>query len=176
VDINPLGGGEALEHGFASSSVFTGKCGEAAERPGQARMSFVVEYRFGRGRSAPRDRYPSGRGAQVLFNLLPHPGLPCLATDPALKLQATPIPEDPERTFGRAGALAFPPMDRFTSPVLALSTPARTFVRPVAPYNRPQSHVRSPAGRPPPRWGEKHYAAGFTGDASILDRDGGWRA
>jgi len=102
--------------------------GRVAERPGLARMSVQLST-VSTKTNAPRDRYPSGRGAQVWFNLSPPSGLILLATDPALELQATPIPEDPERTFGRAGTLADPrwtglrPLSSFKSAGPALATP-----------------------------------------------------
>ena len=49
-------------------------------------------------------------------------------------------------------------MGGFTSPALTLSRPARTCVRPVAPYNR----LHRPSGRQldalPLRWSEEKYA------------------
>ena len=75
--------------------------------------------------NAPRDRCPSGRGAQVWFNLLPHPGLVLLVTDLSLEAAATPIPEGPGANLRTGGGFGLPPMDRFTSPAL------------LNPYNRP---------------------------------------
>ncbi|PHY13879.1 hypothetical protein CSW58_02900 [Caulobacter sp. B11] len=64
-------------------------------------------------------------------------------------------------------------MDRFTSPVLALSRPARTVVRPAAPLNRPHRAFGRQLDALPSRWSEENYGAAWEGAASILDIPGG---
>ena len=120
-----------------------------------------MEYRFGRGRSAPRGCYPSGRGARVWFNPLPHPDNRLRnRTQPRAASQVSP--GGPGADLRTGGGFGLPPMDRFTSPALALSRPARTVVRPVAPLNRPHRAFGRQLDALPSRWSEEKSTAGLS--------------
>jgi hypothetical protein len=103
----------------------TGEIGEAAERPGQARMSLVVEYRFGRGRSAPRGRFsdePSRRGVLTRSRLQPPTGgreatLPDRAGDFSPRLARSPgVAKGYSRRSGPGLDAGFPEKDRSAPP------------------------------------------------------------
>jgi hypothetical protein len=113
-----------------------GEIGEAAERPGQARMSCSgVPFRPWPERSARSlSLWPARAGLVQPFA----PIRACPPRDgPGPKAASHADSGGPGTNLRTGGGFGFPPMDRFTSPVLTLSTPARTFVRPVAPHNRP---------------------------------------
>jgi hypothetical protein len=80
--------------------------------------------------------------------LCPHPGLSCLATDPALKLQATPIPEDPERTFGRAEVFSETSDRRVYVPRLLIKSAGPAHATPTDPARSPPA-AASVAGLAP---------------------------
>jgi hypothetical protein len=132
-----------------------------------------MEYRFGRGRSAPRDLCSGALDARG-FNPLPKeaPGgrrkMRFLRTARAISAHAC-----------RACLLSPPGFrpDVSGSPSGSVAKAAQR-PRPALPARSPPPLVRSPAERPPPRRGEEKYAGGFASDASIFGMlvGGGLRA
>jgi len=122
-----------------------------------------MEYRFGRGRSAPRDLCSGAFDARG-FNPLPKeaPGgrrkMRFLRTARAISAHAC-----------RACLLSPPGFrpDVSGSPSGSVAKAAQR-PRPALPARSPPPLVRSPAERPPPRRGEEKYAGGFGRDASIF--------
>jgi hypothetical protein len=129
--------------------------GRVAERPGLAR-NVVFLSTVSTKTSAPRDRYPSGRGARVSFNPSPPSGLAPLRdrTQP-LELQATIVP-GPGTNLRTGGDFGKSPMDGFTSPILS--------TRSITPDSRPG---RRPSALPVLS-GEIEYAGGFGAEESAL--------
>jgi len=136
--------------------------------------------RFGRGRSAPRDRFsgePSGRGVLTRSRQRPPTGGDLAFSGPPGRFQPGPVAR---RRRGRAvrrqvGDWFFParPSGGLTrlEPVPAgddIDTGRRAL-----PARPPPPPVRSPAGRPPRGRGEPEYGAGSEGGGQDFDRDAG---
>lgn len=119
---------------------------------------------FGRGRSAPRDRYSRALDARGL-NPLPKEAQggrkDCVPSGPRGRFQPTPA------ALVEPLAAGFRP-DVSGNPSGSVAKAARR-PRPALPARSPPPLVRSPAERPPPRRGEEQYGRGFRGDASISD-------
>ena len=92
---------------------------------------------------------------------MPHPDLILLATDPALKLQATPIPEEPGANLRTGGGLGLPPIGGFTSPALSLNRPPGPWPERWSRSITPDSRLSRRPDALPVLSGEIDYAGGF---------------
>ena len=147
------------------------RAGEAAERSGPCPECVLMEYRFGLGRSAPRDRWTRAFGSRI-FNPLRWrpPAGGRLANPPDRTGDFSPrlvrfrlsAPRDAAVRSGAPEAPSEDPHAPPTDPSGPLDTGRRTL-----PARPPPPPVRSPAGRPPLRWGDCDYAGGLEGEASI---------
>jgi hypothetical protein len=113
------------------------------EASGPGPDGFVVEYRFRPWPERSARLLSLWPGRAGLVQPYAPPGHPSFETGPSPEAASHGSPGGPGANLRTGGGFGFPPMDRFTSPVLTLSRPAQTFVRPVAPHNRPHH----PSGR-----------------------------
>ena len=99
---------------------------------------------------APRGRYPSGRGAQAWFSLLPHPGLDPSRPDPAPKAANPVDPETRSEPSGGRGSSDGPPDRRVyvTRPPIKPSGPASA--TPAAPLDHDPPRVSGRIQEPSP--------------------------